>query len=122
MSTIDNYSCDYFLRLISDTGFDVKDKAVLYAILCYCSEEHIQIADSELNDFVRIVRNLLLTVRQPNQSKRIEYTTNLRLPNASEYCRFIDGFVQEIKRVTISSADKKFFILNIFLNGKYNKN
>ena len=97
VSTFDQYPKDYFLRAITDNGFDVKDKTLLYAILSFCSKENIQTADSELKDFVRVVRNLLLTVRQPNQSKRIEYTTNLRLPNVSEYCKFIDAFVKEIK-------------------------
>jgi len=97
VSTFDQYPKDYFLRAITDNGFDVKDKTLLYAILSFCSKENIQTADSELKDFVRVVRNLLLTVRQPNQSKRIEYTTNLRLPNVSEYCRFIDAFAKEIK-------------------------
>jgi hypothetical protein len=97
VSTFDQYPKDYFLRAITDNGFDVKDKTLLYAILSFCNKENIQTADSELKDFVRVVRNLLLTVRQPNQSKRIEYTTNLRLPNVSEYCRFIDAFAKEIK-------------------------
>ena len=97
VSTFDQYPKDYFLRAITDTGFDVKDKTLLYAIISFCSKENFQTADSELKDFVRVVRNLLLTVRQPNQSKRIEYTTNLRLPNVSEYCKFIDAFVKEIK-------------------------
>lgn len=97
VATFDQYPKDYFLRAITDTGFDVKDKTLLYSILSFCSKENIQTADSELKDFVRVVRNLLLTVRQPNQSKRIEYTTNLRLPNVSEYCKFIDAFVKEIK-------------------------
>lgn len=97
VSTFDQYPKDYFFRAITDTGFDVKDKTILYSIFCYCSKENIQTADYELKDFVRVIRNLLLTVRQPNQSKRIEYTTNLRLPNVSEYCKFIDAFVKEIK-------------------------
>jgi hypothetical protein len=97
VSTFDQYPKDYFLRAITDTGFDVKDKTILYAILSHCRKESFQTADNELKDFIRVVRNLLFAVRQPNQSKRIEYTTNLRLPNVSEYCRFIDAFVKEIK-------------------------
>lgn len=97
VSTFDQYPKDYFIRAITGTGFDVKDKTILYAILCYCTNESFQKADNELKDFIRVVRNLLLAVRQQNQSKRIEYTTNLRLPNVSEYCRFIDAFVKEIK-------------------------
>lgn len=97
VSTFDQYPKDYFLRAITDTGFDVKDKTILYSILCYCNKENIQTSDSELKDFIRVVRNLLLAVRQPNQSKRIEYTPNLRLPNVSEYSKFIDAFVKELK-------------------------
>jgi len=97
VSTFDQYPKDYFLRAITDAGFDVKDKTILYAILSHCRKESFQTADNELKDFIRVVRNLLFAVRQPNQSKRIEYTTNLRLPNVSEYCRFIDAFVKEIK-------------------------
>lgn len=93
LSTFDNFSNDLFLRSISGTGFDVKDKTILYAILTYCINTNTNIADNELKNFIRIVRNLLLAVRQTNQSKRIEYTTNLRLTNASEYCKFIDGFI-----------------------------
>jgi hypothetical protein len=97
VSIFENHSNDYFYRAITNSSFDVKDKTIFYAILCYCTKRNVQTADNELKDFVRIVRNLLLAVRQPNQSKRIEYMTNLRLPNVSEYCRFIDGFVEEIE-------------------------
>ncbi|MEO6316769.1 MAG: DUF262 domain-containing protein [Chitinophagaceae bacterium] len=104
VSTFDQYPKDYFVRAITDTGFDVKDKTILYTILCYCSKENYQTGDNELKDFIRVVRNLLFAVRQPNQSKRIEYTTNLRLPNVSEYCRFIDAFVNEIKELKKKSV------------------
>jgi len=95
LSTFDNYSNDYFLRAIADTGFDVKDKTIFYAILSACNKWKIRVVTDELKDFIRLVRNLLLAVRQPNQKKRIEYTSNLRLTNVSEYCKFIDAFVNE---------------------------
>jgi hypothetical protein len=97
VSVFDHHSKDFFRRSITGTGFDVRDKTILYAILSYCRNENIQIADNKLKDFVRVVRNLLIAVRQPNQSKRIEYVPNLRLPNVSEYCSFIDALVGEIK-------------------------
>jgi len=75
----------------------VKDKVVFYTVLTYGVNNYLKIPDDDLKDFVRIVRNLLFTVRQPNQSKRIEYTTNLRLPNVSEYCKFIDGLIEKKK-------------------------
>lgn len=95
VSTFDPYTKDYFLRAITDTGFDVKDKTILYAILAACTKWKIYTVNDEIRDFIRIVRNLLLNVRQPSQSKRIDYTTNLRLPNVSEYCKFIDSFVED---------------------------
>ena len=97
VSTFDQYPKDYFLRTITDTGFDVKDKTILYAILCYCSKESFQTADNKLRDFVRIVRNLLLATRQNNDRNRITYRTELRLSDASKYSRFIDAFTKEIK-------------------------
>lgn len=96
LSTFDEDTNDYFLRSITNFGFDVKDKIIFYAILKVCIKLKIQLVDDQLKDFIRIVRNLLFTVRQINQSKRIEYTTNLRLPNISEYCKFIDAFVEEL--------------------------
>lgn len=95
LSTFDSYPNDYFLRTITDFGFDVKDKVIFYAILSYCTKNAIKEADDELKDLIRIVRNLLFTVRQTNQSRRIEYVSNLRLPNVSEYCKFVDAIIEK---------------------------
>lgn len=113
LSTFDEATNDYFLRSITNIGFDVKDKTIFYAVLKICHKMKIQSVDNQLKDFIRIVRNLLLTVRQTNQSKRIEYTTNLRLPNVSEYCKFIDAFVEELsstnnQSVYIILSEKEF--------------
>lgn len=105
LSTFDHYQKDYFLRAITDAGFDVQDKSILYAILNICNKLNIRAVNDDLKDFVRIIRNLLLTVRQPNQKKRIEYSTNLRLPSVSEYCKFIDALVHE----KVSADDKSFY-------------
>lgn len=113
LSTFDNHTNDYFLRAISDTGFDVKDKTIFYAVLTYCIEVNIKVADIELKHFIRIVRNQLLAVRQPNQKKRIEYTTNLRLPNVSEYCKFIDELVK------LKSAQSKKSVYEIFYQNEF---
>lgn len=104
LSTFDEATNDYFLRSITNIGFDVKDKTIFYAVLKICHKMKIQSVDNQLKDFIRIVRNLLLTVRQTNQSKRIEYTTNLRLPNVSEYCKFIDAFVEELSSTNNQSV------------------
>lgn len=96
LSTFDEYNNDYFLRAITNIGFEVKDRAILYAVLAVCNMTGTVYSGGQLKDYLRVVRNLLFTVRQPNQSKRIEFTTNLRLPNVSEYCRFIDAFAAEL--------------------------
>ena len=107
LSTFDTYSNDYFYRAITDIGFDVKDKVIFYTILSYSTKNAIIQVDDELKDLVRIVRNLLFTVRQPNQSKRIEYVSNLRLPNVSEYCKFIDALIEKKTK----EKSKPFYLL-----------
>lgn len=96
ISTFDGYSKDYFLRCLTNTGFEVKDKTILYSVLAYAVRMHPAETDDNFSDYVRIVRNLLIGVRQPNPKKRIEYITNLRLPNVADYCTFIDGFTEAI--------------------------
>lgn len=113
LSTFDNYQNDYFLRSITANGFDVKDKVIFYTILQYCSRNNVEFVDDDLKDLVRIVRNLLFTVRQPNQSKRIEYTSNLRLTNVSDYCKFIDAIIdfktkEKIKSIYQILSDNDF--------------
>ncbi|MFH7018633.1 DUF262 domain-containing protein [Flavobacterium sp. FlaQc-47] len=95
-STFDNYNKNYFLRCLSNIGFDVKDKTILYAVLAYATKMEVKNVDDEFKDYLRIVRNLLTAVRQPNPKKRIEYISNLRMPNVADYCMFIDSFVEAI--------------------------
>lgn len=95
VSTFDGHTKDYFFRAMSNVGFDVKDKVILYAVLHFsitCKDR----TEDELADFIRIVRNLLFTVRQPNQSKRIEFTSNLRMPNMADYCKLVDDLVAAV--------------------------
>lgn len=96
LSNFDNSSKDYFLRAITNSSFDVRDKVILYSVLSYCIAKKINTADDSLKSFIRLIRNQLLAVRQPNQTKRIEFTSNLRLPSVSDYCKFIDGFLNLI--------------------------
>ncbi len=103
LSMFDDGPDDYFLRAITNMNFDVKDKVVLYTILSYCNNPLIPNRIEDLKDIVRIVRNLLSSVRQVNQSQRIEFVTNLRLPNVSEYCKFIDTFLEKKSKDTSKS-------------------
>jgi hypothetical protein len=95
LSPFDSFSKDYFLRAIQNKGFEVKDRVIFYALLSYCNATKTATTCDKLKDFLRVVRNLLQAVRQPNQNKRIEYTTNLRLPNAANYCLFIDELIRQ---------------------------
>ncbi|OQX95952.1 hypothetical protein B6I21_02710 [candidate division KSB1 bacterium 4572_119] len=95
LSTFDDAPNDYFYRAITDTSFDVKDRVIIYTILRYCTALSIMAVDDELKCLVRIVRNLLFTVRQPNQRRKIEYVSNLRLPNVADYCKFIDAIIEK---------------------------
>lgn len=102
LSVFDSAKDNYFLRAITNTDFDVKDKVILYAVLLYCIEFSINEVDDELKDLTRIVRNLLFTVRQPNQTKRIEYASNLRLTNVGDYCKFIDSILEIKKKNSVT--------------------
>jgi hypothetical protein len=84
---------DLFQRALTDTNFDVKHKTLLYALLVYCIQTNTTVSSLRLKYYIRIIRNLLLAVRQPNAIKRIEYASNLRFPNINDYSKFIDGFV-----------------------------
>ncbi|MDP2237477.1 MAG: DUF262 domain-containing protein [Bacteroidales bacterium] len=98
LSVFDNGTRDYFYRAITNTDFDVKDKVIFYTILNYAIEFSVDSVDDELKDLTRIVRNLLFTVRQPNQIRRIEYTSNLRLTNVGDYCKFTDTIIDKKKQ------------------------
>lgn len=107
LSNFDNSSEDYFWRAITNSSFDVRDKTIFYSVLTYCTNRNIKAADEGLKHFIRIIRNQLLAVRQPNQSRRIEFTSNLRLPSVSDYCKFIDGLLNAIitpKQKTVYQA------------------
>jgi hypothetical protein len=87
---------DLFLRASTGINFEVKHKLLFYSLLLYCIKIHIVSPDMRLKHFMRIIRNLLLAVRQPNQKKKIEYASNLRLRNIADYAKFIDAFVDSI--------------------------
>lgn len=93
----DDNTTDLFLRAFADNQFDVKQRVLLYGVLEFCIETKTLFPDKKLKDFIRILRNLLSRIRQVNTKKRIEYTSNLRLPNFFDYSKFIDELVKLIK-------------------------
>lgn len=119
LSVFDNGTLDYFYRAITNTDFDVKDKVIFYTVLNYCIEFSVYTADEELKDLTKIVRNLLFTVRQPNQSKRIEYASNLRLTNVGDYCKFTDAII-DLKKLNQNTTFYQLLADNEFRG--YGKN
>lgn len=107
VNLFDDKSVDLFLKAFTDNSFDVKQRVMLFAILHYCIEAKTLKPDRKLKEFTRILRNLLLRVRQVNTSKRIEYTTNLRLSGFNDYSNFIEGMV----KVILSNENKSVFQL-----------
>lgn len=92
----DDNTTDLLFRSMTNNNFDVRHKILLYTILVYTiRSENIEV-EKTLIDIVRVVRNLLLRVRQINYKKRIEYTTNLRFPNFEKHAEFIDVFVNDV--------------------------
>ncbi|RKS55875.1 uncharacterized protein DUF262 [Gillisia mitskevichiae] len=88
---------DLFFKSFMNTSFDVQQRVLLFGILHYCIEIEINSPDHRLKYFTRILRNLLLRVRQANTSKKIEIISNLRLPNFFDYSKFVLEFVKLIK-------------------------
>ncbi|GGA95996.1 DUF262 domain-containing protein [Mucilaginibacter rubeus] len=96
VSLFETGSTDLFERSLNGASFDIRNRILLYALLHYIITFGVEDLD-RLKDFIRIVRNLLTRVRQVNSRKRIEFTSNLRLPDFHEYSEFIHGFTSEIK-------------------------
>lgn len=93
----DDKTNDLFLRAFTDENFDVKQKVLLHGVLEFCIETKTSFPDKKLKDFIRITRNLLSRTRQVNTSRRIEFTSNLRLPNFFDYSNFIVELIKVIK-------------------------
>lgn len=85
-----------FLRSIRDNRFEVRNRILFYALFYH--QINLPASPSgELIDFLRIIRNLTLRIRQVNGGKRIEYISNLRLPDFATYQIFIHSIVEKIK-------------------------
>ncbi|HEY0297758.1 MAG TPA: hypothetical protein VGB84_00925 [Arachidicoccus sp.] len=96
LSTFDTAPKDYFWRAITNSSFEVRDKVIFYSVLAYCINRDTKVPNEGLKHFIRIIRNQLFSVRQTNQTRRIEFTSNLRLPSVFEYCKFVDGLLKAI--------------------------
>lgn len=109
----DSSGTNLFFQLISGESLDVRKRVLLYSILKYGSKVGTEADKSRIEDFLRIVRNILWNVKQVNTSKRIEYISNLRLPNFNDYSKFVDNFVQ------LASEHPNQSIYYILLNNEF---
>lgn len=105
-------STDLFHKSFTNTSFDVLQRVLFYAILKFLIDTNSGQVNEDLINFTRIVRNMLLRVRQINTSKRIEIISNLRLPNFNDYVKFIDAFINEIVK-------NKYKVLQVFVNNNF---
>jgi len=90
---------DLFKKCINENGLDIKEKVLLFSILQFVIQKKINKATPDLNDFVRVIRNLLLRVRQRNDTV---YNTNLRV-------EFLQNQISDILNSLIS--DKNIYDL-----------
>jgi hypothetical protein len=109
----DDKTTNLFFRSITDINFDVRHKVLLYSILLYATKAKCTDVNIRLINTLRVIRNLLLRVRQVNTSLRTEYTTNLRIANLKKYSDFSDEFIQSV----VNHQDKGVY--EILLNGNY---
>jgi hypothetical protein len=104
----DENKTDLFLKSFSNSSFDVQQRVLLFGILHLCIEISATTGDFRITDFTRILRNLLLRVRQPNASKRIEIMSNLRLPSFFDYSKFVFEYINKIKENSSENVFKTF--------------
>lgn len=109
----DEENSDLFYKAFSNKAFNVQQRVLLFGVLHFCVETKIDFPESKLKDFSRILRNLLLRVRQVNTSRRIEIISNLRLPDFNEYSKFIFKFIQLI------NSNKNKDVFNVFLENEF---
>lgn len=84
-----------FEKCINNKKFDIFQKIVFFTILKYLIKFDKSEVDENLKDLIRVVRNLLLTVRQFNKTQ-IRYDSNLRYENLSEYLQcIVENFIDE---------------------------
>lgn len=67
---------DLFQKCIGENGIDIKERILLFSILQFIIQKSINNSTESLNDFARVIRNLLLRVRQRNDTV---YNSNLRV-------------------------------------------
>lgn len=86
---------DLFQKCIGENGIDIKEKVLLFSILQFIIQKSLNGSTVNLNDFVRVIRNLLLRVRQRNDTV---YNSNLRV-------EFLQNRISDILKSLISEKN-----------------
>ena len=96
VNLFDSSGVNLFLQLIKGESLDVRKRVLLYSVFGFGYYLDLETNEEKLRDYIRIIRNLLWGVKQVNTSKRVEYISNLRLPNFNDYSKFVDRFANLI--------------------------
>jgi hypothetical protein len=104
---------DLFFKAFTNIAFNVQQRVLLFGVLHFCIETKTDFPDSKLKVFTRILRNLLLRIRQVNASKRIEIISNLRLPDFKDYSKLIFRFVE------LTNSNKSKDVFSVFTENEF---
>lgn len=97
-------SSNLFERCILDQNFNLYEKILLGSILEYCLKYNLSNVNIDLSDFVRVIRNLLLRVRQQNETI---FNSNLRIENLARIYQDINLLMTpDVYSALIEEQDK----------------
>ena len=69
--------------------FDIYEKTLFYALIRYCIKHQVVTATTELRQYIRVIRNLLLNTNQLIQSQ-VNLVSNLRITEFATYNQVIE--------------------------------
>lgn len=72
---------DLFDYCLKNDTWDIRERILLFSVIQFCINKDTSTATEDLKDLVRVVRNLLLRVRQPDY---LGYKSNLRIYNLGD--------------------------------------
>lgn len=90
---------DLFQKCLNSKDFGIFEKVLFFTIIQYMIYNQTHLVDDPLKEKVRILRNLLLRVRQQNQTK---FNSNLRYENMS---KFIESSITLIESDDLISVE-----------------
>jgi hypothetical protein len=105
LKLFDTLSTNLFLKSIRDDKLEVRNRILFYALFYHLN--HVpKSSRAELVDFLRIIRNLTLRIRQVD-GQRIQYQSNLRINDFDSYHLFI----HELTEAIVEAPDTPVYVL-----------